>query len=98
MQKIYKGQTGLKIIVETGALDSGIDLTGATCELVVKKPDGTIVTLTATVENSSQFVYTTENGLILNLTGRYYLQSKVTKSGFEALGNTAVLTVSDNFK
>lgn len=97
MPKIYKGQIGLKLIVETNALDNGIDLTGATCELSVKKPNHSTIILPATIENGSQFVYTTDSESVLDLAGRYFLQAKVTKDGFSAFGETAVLTVNGNF-
>lgn len=97
MQRIYVGQIGLKIIVETNAVQNGIDLTGATAELVVKKPDGSIMNLPATIENESEFVYTTVTGDELDVFGRYYLQSKITTQDFSALGTTAEVFVSSQF-
>jgi len=94
MTKVYVGEVGLKIKVNTG-----VDLTNATSTLIlVEKPDGTKVDWTATIEDASNGIiyYETQSG-DLNQSGIYYIQAKVTFSDGDTLfGERAELIVYES--
>lgn len=82
MGKIYVGTEGLMIKVETG-----ISLSGATVtKLKVKKPSGTEVEWTATVDGT-KLVYVTQAG-DLDEEGLYKIQAYVELGALKILGDT----------
>lgn len=96
-QKIYLGDIGTIITVETGA-----DLTGATTmEFLIKKPSGAGDTWTAVIPGGSVaqdgiLIYTTILG-DLDESGQYALQAHRIGPGVEHLGNTAYFDVEEPF-
>jgi len=91
--KHYIGEIGTDIIV-----DCGQDITGATnTELVVKKPDGSIVTWTATIYNTNYLKYTTVSG-DFDQAGTYRLQASLTLSGWTGYGETSEFIIYDRYK
>lgn len=93
MSSIYLNQTGLKFLVETASLPEEIDYTDATCEVLIKKPTGTIITYPVTLENSSVFSFTITEETDLDEVGRYTLQAKITKSNMIAHGEVSAFEV-----
>ena len=92
MGKIYKDDVGTMIYVNCGQ-----DITGATAtKLKVKKPSGTEVEWTATVDGTTQLRYITGSGDI-DESGAYLVQSNMTLSGWTGLGETATFTVYEPY-
>lgn len=90
--KTYLGDIGVVIL-----LDCGQNITSASNYLIkVKRPDGTLVTWTASLSGTNSITYTTV-GNDLNQTGNWLLQSYITGSGFALLGDTVLLIVSEAF-
>lgn len=93
MAKAYVGDIGTKIEVNTY-----IDLTTATVmQLKIKKPDGTIMTKTATIPvgltaADGKIVYTTIAG-DFDQAGLYLVQPYIETASTEHLGNTDKFTV-----
>lgn len=90
MAKIYQGDIGILVTVATG-----ITLTGATPTLLnVKKPSGTTVQWTATIDpiNAQQLNYTTLSG-DLNEAGEYFIQPNITLGSQVLLGETVRVTI-----
>ena len=91
--KVYIGDTGTAIV-----LDTGQSLAGATASTIeVRKPDGTPVSLTAPVFESTKVRYITLAGTF-DQAGEWLLQAKVTLPTGVWLGETASLTVYRAFE
>lgn len=91
MSKVYVGDTGTLI-----ELDTGVSLAGATItEIKVKKPDGTIVTWPATVSGTSLRYTTTDTSL--DISGVWLLQAHVVLPSGEWSGETARMMVHSLF-
>jgi hypothetical protein len=87
MSKVYVGDTGTLI-----DLDTGVSLVGATVlEIKARKPDGTVVTWTATA-STTHLQYTTLNNT-LDQHGIWKLQASVTLPSGKWTGETADLKV-----
>lgn len=98
MQRIYVGQTGLQVEVQTEANKNGIDLLGATCTVLLKKPDGNIIVYPVELsEGEDVFRFTVADPEDLQRAGVYYLQSRITKIDLEAYGKTAAFEVRELF-
>lgn len=94
MTKVYVGDTGTQVVLNTGAAVAG----AASLQILVRKPDGSEVTWNATPDGSQSMTYTTDSD-DLNLPGTYLLQAKITTpSGGAWLGQTARLRVYDRFR
>lgn len=93
MGKIYVGDIGTVILVDCGTV-----ITGATnTKLKIKKPDGSKVEWTATIDGTQKLKYTVISG-DLNVAGAYYLNASLTLSGWSGLGETATFSVYDPYK
>lgn len=93
MGKHYTGEVGTIIIVGCGCI-----ITGATnTKLLVKKPDGTEVELTCTINSPTSLEYIIQAD-DLSLPGRYYLQAYITLANWTGRGETASFIVNENFK
>lgn len=81
--KHYVGEEGTDLIVDVGS-----DISGATtAALKVKKPDGTQVTWTGTVDGAdNDRIKYTLTSVDFNLAGIYKVQAFVINSGIEVLG------------
>lgn len=84
---IYKGQSLVKIILETGQSLSAATLT----EILYKKPDGAKGSWTATV-NGTALEYNVQAG-DLDQEGIWSLQSKIVIAGRTGLGKTTQLKI-----
>jgi len=93
MGKLYIGQTGVKIILETGQ-----DLSSASqVSILVKKPDTTEEEWSGTI-NGTTIEYTTQTG-DFNKAGIYRLQAKVVfANGSIWYGETAKLVIYEKFE
>jgi hypothetical protein len=90
--KFFVGDVGTLIKVDVGQ-----DVTGATnTTLKVEKPDGTLVSWTATV-NGQYLEYTVIAG-DFDQAGRHYLQAALTFSGWTGLGETTTFILYDPFR
>jgi len=94
MSKVYKDDTGTVFQV-----DVGVDISAAsTVDLKVRKPDGSIVTWTGSINGSvnTQIDYTivTDD---LDQTGKYTLQSYVVTATWTGRGESVGFLVYDNF-
>jgi len=88
MGKCYQGDVGTIILV-----DCGCELTDATVHvLMVRKPDGTVVSWDAVVYNKQYLKYVVQDG-DFDQVGVFYLQSKVTLGNWSGLGETATFRV-----
>ena len=95
MSRVYVGDTGTAVEVQTF-----IDLTTATTkEILVKRPDGSILTKTATYPSG----YTASHGRIFfaslvtdfNEAGTYYVQAHIASVSTDHLGdNTSFIVYS----
>jgi len=84
MGKVYVGQVGVRIEVETGG-----DLSEATTtDILYRTPSHVPGTWTGTVEGT-KLVYTTTSAEDLPVKGTYVLQAKVAGVGFSLLGETS---------
>jgi hypothetical protein len=96
INKIYIGQTNIRIWVSTGA-----DLTGATTTTIeVRQPTDTAVVWTATISNASDgsLYYDITSTSTLPIKGDYRLQPKVVFSDNTiSYGTTTKLRVSGLF-
>jgi hypothetical protein len=87
--QIFVGDIGTQIIVDTGeALASATVL-----QLKIKKPDGTKVTKTATITETTKLLYSTIAG-DLNLAGEYIVQAYVELPGWKGHGLPVSFNVS----
>lgn len=87
MNKVYVGDTGTMI-----ELDTGVSLTGATVtEIKALKPDGTLATWTATVSSTKLRYITLAD--TLDQSGTWKLQASVTLPSGKWLGETADLRI-----
>jgi hypothetical protein len=87
MSKVYVGDTGTLI-----ELDTGVSLAGATVlEIKVRKPDGTLATWSASA-SATKLAYTTQP-TTLDQAGVWRLQASVTLPSGKWLGETALLSV-----
>lgn len=87
MSKVYVGDTGTLI-----ELDTGVSLTGATVtEIKVRKPDGTETTWAATVSANKLHFQTLADSL--DQPGIWKLQASVTLPSGKWLGETSELKV-----
>lgn len=93
MAKIYKGDIGTVIIVDTG-----VDLTTATkCALKIKKPDKTTTEWVGEQSDTTKIKYTIIEG-DLDQAGKYRVQSYVEFADWEGSGETTYFRVYDVFK
>jgi hypothetical protein len=94
MTKVYEGDEGLEI-----RLDTGQSLAGATAmKIKVKKPDQSTVEWTATQHDSTTIKYTTGSG-DLATSGDYVLQAYVEwGADSKHTGESVVLKVYDQFE
>jgi hypothetical protein len=91
--KIYVGDIGTIVTV-----DCGEDISTATVnQLMVQKPDGTIVTWEAAVYNTNYLRYTIMDG-DLDQAGVYKVQSKITLPSWSGLGETDEFTVNEAYE
>lgn len=92
MSKTYVGDIGTRI-----TLDCGTDISSASArEIVVRKPDGSSVTWTATASGTDSIYFDTVSGT-LDQPGDWRLQAKVTIGTGVWLGETVLLTVYPAF-
>ena len=92
MSKIYVGDIGTKIIV-----DCGTSLAGATVHnIIVKKPDWSISTWTATIDENTLVYYTVEGDF--DIPGAYGIQASVIVDGWSGLGETTSIDVYPAWK
>jgi len=90
--KYYVGDIGTDIIV-----DCGSTITGATnTKLKVRKPDGTEVEWTATIDGTDNLKYATIAD-DFSVAGTYLLQASLTLSGWAGLGETAHFIIYDPY-
>jgi len=88
MGKHYVGDVGTIIMV-----DCGTTISGATGLILnVKKPDGTTVEWSATIDGTDYLKHTTIS-TDFDQAGLYYLQASLTISGWAGLGETAEFMV-----
>ena len=87
MGKIYEGQVGVRIELETSS-----DLSGATLtEIKYKKPGGDKGVWAATVDGTKIYYVTTADEL--DKRGVLQVQAHVTGAGFDLLGETAKVQI-----
>lgn len=87
MSKVYVGDTGTLI-----ELDTGVSLTGATMlEIHALKPDGTLVTWPATAA-LNKLQYTTQSGTF-DQAGVWSMQASVALPSGKWLGETVLMRV-----
>lgn len=92
MGKIYVGDIGTVILVDCGTV-----ITGATnTKLKVKKPDGSEVEWTATIDGTQKLKYIVASG-DLNVAGTYYLNALLILGSWAGLGETATFSVYDPY-
>jgi len=90
--KYYIGDVGTEIIVDVCA-----DISAATTvSLIVEKPDGTVVTWTGSVYETTKIRYLVQIG-DFDQSGEYTLQAYVEISGWRGRGNTVSFRVSSLF-
>lgn len=88
MGKIYEGQVGVKLELETSS-----DLSGATtAEIKYKKPGGATGAWTATVDGTKIY-YITLLADDLDKRGVLQVQAHVSGVGFDLLGETAEVQI-----
>lgn len=88
--KVYVGDTGTAIIV-----DSGVDISAATAmSIEVRKPDGVIVSLPANASGLTALRFDTLPDT-LDVPGAWRVQPKVTLPSGTWRGETAVMQVYD---
>ena len=88
MGKIYEGQVGVRIELETSS-----DLSGATLtEIKYKKPGGEKGTWAATADGTKIYFVTTVVG-DLDTRGILQVQAHVSGVGFDLLGETAEVQI-----
>ena len=91
--KVYVGDIGTII-----TLDTGEDITSATtCDIKVRKGDGTLTTWTGVLSDSNSISYTILAG-DLNCTGTYSVQAYIIMPSWRGLGETAQFRVYDTFE
>lgn len=97
--KVYVGQIGVLLEVETQGVGCPVvDWADATLtEIIVRKPDGTVVEFPASVVGS-KLLYLTTTALDLDLVGTYRLQAHVVGPAYDALGETVTFKISEVFK
>lgn len=89
--KIYQGDVGLEINVNCQE-----DLTSATSpQILIKKPDGNVLTKPATISGNS-LIYITVDG-DLEQKGIYYVQPKLSLGGWSGSGVTTRFFVQPLF-
>ncbi len=89
----YVGEIGTVILLDTSA-----NISAATNKYIkCKKPDGTIVSWTATVAETTKLSYTTIAG-DFNQAGMYRVQASLTLSGWSGLGETALFKILEAFE
>ena len=88
MTKTYTGDTGTVI-----TLDCGQDISTASVRnILVRKPDGTAATWTASASGTTAIQFTTLAGTF-DMPGQWLLQAQVTVGGGTWRGETAQLMV-----
>ena len=88
MGKIYEGQVGVRIELETSS-----DLSGATTtEIMYKKPSGEKGAWPAIVDGTKIYYVTTDAG-DLDKRGVLQVQAHVSGVGFNSLGETAEVQI-----
>lgn len=92
MSKVYKGDIGTKIIVDTD-----MDLSSATVlKIYYIKPDGTKGSWTGTLEGTDGISYTTTSASDLGAAGLWILQAYAEMSGGKWYGEAVALNIYDN--
>ena len=90
--KYYVGDVGTEIVVDTCS-----DITAATkTDLLVEKPDGTLVTWSGDVYEGTKIRYVVQAG-DFDQTGEYTLQANIAISGWTGRGNTTTFKVTSAF-
>lgn len=98
MGKIYVGQIGVEINLNTAATSEGIDLSAATTkEIKYRKPSGATGSWTAS-SSGDILTYTTAAAATLDEAGRWLLQAHVAGTGYDALGEKAELNIYSPFE
>lgn len=94
MAKIYVGDVGLVITADIGENTAGASLT----QFMVKKPDGTSATWTATIVDDFHISYTTL-AADLNMAGPYKVQAYVEwGSSSKHRGESFIIQVYEQYK
>ncbi len=88
MGKVYEGQIGVRVELETGSDLSGTTLT----EIKWKKPGGTKGVWPAVVDGTKVY-YVTTASTDLDRRGMVQVQAHVSGTGFDLLGETAEFQV-----
>jgi hypothetical protein len=92
MNKVYVGDVGTII-----TLDCGEDISSATTrEILVRKPDGTLMTWTAVASGPNGIAFTAQADT-LDQAGKWKLQAKIVLPTGNWKGQTTVLTVYPSF-
>ncbi len=99
MSKIYVGDVGKVIRLDTDPEGLGIELaTASTLKILVKKPDGTLDEWDATqYSDTTQIQYITQDG-DLDIKGTYKFQAYIAWGTSEHKGETASVKVYEAFK
>ncbi len=89
MNKVYVGDTGTEILLDTGA-----NLTGnSSLQILVRKPNNTTVLWDAARVGSTSVIKFVTLSNTLNVAGTWKLQAKVTIPGWSGHGETFTFTV-----
>lgn len=93
MVKCYKGDVGTEIQV-----DCGTDITGAaSCKLLIRKPDRSVVEWPAEVYEAQYLRYIVEEG-DFDQAGIYLLQAIIGLNSWTGSGKTTTFTIYEKFK
>jgi hypothetical protein len=92
--KYYVGDIGTEIIVDTcvDLVDAGATVTN----LIVEKPDGTIVTWIGSIYGTTSIKYIVEDG-DFDQYGTYHLQTYVEMTGWTGRGDTTSFQITALF-
>jgi hypothetical protein len=93
MSKLYVGDEGTEMLVDTGS-----DLSTATLlQLKVKQPDGTTVSWTGSQKETTKITYTIQAGEFAQA-GKHYLQAYVESPTWTGLGDTVNFALVDPYE
>lgn len=97
--EVKVNSTGVKI-----KLNAGEDISSASpLQMMIEQPNGTIITVTATVEDTNYFIYTTTSNdgssgdTIFNQTGYYFAIGYMTLGTFVGYTETLRIKVVSEF-
>jgi hypothetical protein len=91
--KVYVGDIGTQIV-----LDCGQDISAATARSIeIKKPNGRTVSWPATASGTNAITCTTGGSNLLDVSGAWQLQAKVTLPSGTWRGETVALNVYASF-